>query len=228
MCSCTQKALRAEEVEAAIWEFVSRLLKDPDTIRVSMERLIEQERSAYRGDPEQVTRAWADKLAECTQLRSAYQDQQAAGLMTLDELGAKLTQLDAVRRHAESEIAALKGFQSRVEALEEDRDALIESMSEMVPEALDDLTGEERNKIYRMLRLEVTPTAEGYVVTGALRASLHNGMDLLAAQEHYPLPAGLAPEDDAIRKLQLRDTLHMNPLPIPLRTSARRAHRQPP
>jgi site-specific DNA recombinase len=179
MCSCTQKALRAEEAEAAIWEFVSRLLKDPETIRVGMERLIEQERSAYRGDPEQVTKAWADKVAECTQLRAAYQDQQAAGLMTLEELGAKLTQLEAVRRHAEGEIATLKGFQSRVEKLEEDRDALIESMSEMVPEALDDLTGEERNKVYRMLRLEVTPIAEGYVVTGALRATLRSGMDEL-------------------------------------------------
>ncbi len=55
---------------------------------------------------------------------------------------------------------------------------------------------------------------------------------VLAAQEHYPLPAGPASEDYAIRKLQLRDTLHMNPLPMPLRTqvrtSSQRAHRQPP
>lgn len=55
---------------------------------------------------------------------------------------------------------------------------------------------------------------------------------VLAAQEHHPIPAGSTPEDDVIRKLQFRNTLHVNPLPIPLRaqvrTSARHAHRQPP
>jgi hypothetical protein len=48
-------------------------------------------------------------------------------------------------------------------------------MAETVPGTLDDLKGEERNKVYRMLGLEVTPTAEGYSVTGALRARLQNG-----------------------------------------------------
>ena len=42
MCSCTQKAIRAADVEEAIWEFVSRLLKDPERIRLGMERLIER------------------------------------------------------------------------------------------------------------------------------------------------------------------------------------------
>jgi hypothetical protein len=55
--------------------------------------------------------------------------------------------------------------------LERDRDALLESMAGMVPEALDTLTGEEENRIYRMPRLEVTPTTEGYDVSGALCAS---------------------------------------------------------
>jgi site-specific DNA recombinase len=39
MCSCTQKALRAADAEGAIWSFVCRLLKDPETIRRGMERL---------------------------------------------------------------------------------------------------------------------------------------------------------------------------------------------
>ncbi len=52
-------------------------------------------------------------------------------------------------------------------ALERDRDALLESWVSMAPEALDQLTGEERNKVYRMLRLEVTPTHEGFAVSGA-------------------------------------------------------------
>jgi hypothetical protein len=180
MCSCTQKALRAADAEEAIRGFVSRLLKDPDTIRRGMERLIEQERAAAnRGDPEGTAKAWADKVAECVRLRAAYQDQQAAGLMTLEELGEKLSELDQIRRHAERELSALEDHRGRVEQLEEDRDALIEAMSETVPDALDELTSDERNKVYRMLRLEVTPAAEGFSITGALRARLQNGIGSL-------------------------------------------------
>ena len=61
----------------------------------------------------------------------------------------------------------------------EDSDALLEAMAETVPDALGSLTGEERNKVYRMLRLEVTPTPEGYSVTGALRARLQHGTDAI-------------------------------------------------
>jgi hypothetical protein len=73
MCSCTQKAVRAVEAEEAIWEFISRLLKDPERIRLGMERLIDEERSAAnRGNPGNTAKAWADKAAECLRLRSAY------------------------------------------------------------------------------------------------------------------------------------------------------------
>jgi acyl transferase domain-containing protein len=95
-----------------------------------MERLIEQERAAAnRGDPESTVKAWADKVAECVRLRAAYQDQQAVGLMTLEELGPKLVQLDEIRRHAERELSALEDHQERVEQLEEDRAALTEALA---------------------------------------------------------------------------------------------------
>src|SRR5215210_3427200 len=189
MCSCTQKAIRALDAEESIWGFISRLLKDPERIRLGMERLIDEERAAVsRGDPESTTKAWADKAAECVRLRAAYQDQQAAGLMTLEELGSKLTELEEIRWHAEKELSALQDHQERVEQLEQDRDALIKEMAETAPDALDSLTGVERNKVYRMLRLEVTPTPEGYSITGALRARMQNGTDTL---EEIP---GIGPE----------------------------------
>ena len=182
MCSCTQKAVRAAGAEEAIWGFVSRLFKDPERIRLGMERLIDEERvAANRGDPESTAKAWADKAAECVRLRAAYQDQQAAGLMTLEELGSKLSELDEMRRHAERELSALQDHQERVEQLEADRDVLLEEIAETVPVGLDTLTGEERNKVYRMLRLEVTPTPEGYSITGALRVRMQNGTDALIA-----------------------------------------------
>jgi hypothetical protein len=42
---------------------------------------------------------------------------------------------------------------------------------------LDGLTGDDRNKVYRMLRLEVTPTPEGYEVTGAFCGLLYSKTD---------------------------------------------------
>jgi hypothetical protein len=65
--------------------------------------------------------------------------------------------------------------------LERARDALLRSWVGAVPEVLDELTGQERNKIYRMLHLEVTPTTEGFGVTGALGGFLHSETDATAA-----------------------------------------------
>jgi hypothetical protein len=54
------------------------------------------------------------------------------------------------------------------EELESGRNALLERYAAMVPEALDGLTGEERRTLYRMMRLQVVPTPEGYEATGVL------------------------------------------------------------
>lgn len=170
-CGCTQRAVRATEAEQVVWQFVSDLLRNPEAIRRGMERLIEQERTDRTGDPEHEAEVWAGKVAECDRRRSAYQNQQAAGMMTLEELDSKLKELDNSRRTAERELAALTDHRRRVDELEKDRDALLESMAGMVPEALDNLTGAEKNRIHQMLRLEVTPTAEGYDVSGAFCTS---------------------------------------------------------
>jgi hypothetical protein len=62
----------------------------------------------------------------------------------------------------------IKDHRQRVKELESDRDALLKSMAEIVAEELDDLAGEEKSRIYRMLRLGVTPADQGYEVSGAL------------------------------------------------------------
>ncbi len=121
--------------------------------------------------------------AECARLRSAYQDQQAAGFMTLEELGSKLEELDKARELAQAELDALALREQRVEDLESDRDTLVKDMTEMVPEGLDGLSGEERHRVYRMLRIEVTPNPEGFRVSGALDEPFVN-------QERH-LPVGL-------------------------------------
>jgi flagellar motility protein MotE (MotC chaperone) len=171
MCGCTQRSLSAVEVEETVWRFVSELLKDPEKVRIGMNRLIEQELSERSGDPQREAEAWTGKIAECDRLRSAYQDQQATALMTLDELGGKLDELESTREIARAELGKLQRRREHVEELERDRDAVIESYAGMLPEALDALSGEERRRLYGMLRLEVAPTPEGLEVAGALSTS---------------------------------------------------------
>ena len=86
--------------------------------------------------------------------------------MTLEELGRMLKDLEETRKLAEAELASAAARRDRMEGLERDRDDLLSYMSDAVPEGLEGLTGEERNKLYRMLRLEVTPSSEGYEVKG--------------------------------------------------------------
>ena len=175
---CTQKCMRAEPAEAAIWNFVSGLLKDPDRIRAGIEKLIEQERDFGHENSEQEVELWTRQVAECARLRRAYQDQQAAGCMTLEELEEKLKELEDKRRIAEAGLETVRIREQREEELEADRDALLEYMAETVPEGLESLTGEERNEVYRMLKLEITPEPEGYEVQGVLCTSEAMGAPL--------------------------------------------------
>ena len=87
--------------------------------------------------------------------------------MTIEELGSKLAKLEETRRVAEVELAALDAREERVRELEADRDALLASYAEVLPEVLDSLSGEERMRVYEMLQLEVSPDPEGYEVSGA-------------------------------------------------------------
>jgi site-specific DNA recombinase len=159
-CTNAQRP-KADERELAVWEVVSGLLKDPSRLRAGLEELIEEERHALRGDPDQEIKAWAKKLAEVDRKRSAYQDQQAEGLITLEELRAKLSALEEARTVAQRELDVLRSRREHVEQLEHDADTILEHYAGMVPEALDALTSEERHRVYKMLRLKVLLHADG-------------------------------------------------------------------
>jgi hypothetical protein len=123
--ACSQKSLRAEDVEEAVWRFVRDLLLNPEKIRVGMNQLIEEERSAGPRSSVQSFATWVEKLEECENKRRAYQDQQAAGLMTLEELKERLEELEGTRKLAQSEIEILADREARANQLERDRDALL-------------------------------------------------------------------------------------------------------
>ncbi len=76
--------------------------------------------------------------------------------MTLDELAEALEGLEETRQTAEHELAALHGHREALENLERDKEALLEHYARIAPKALDALTPEERHRLYRMLRLNVS------------------------------------------------------------------------
>jgi hypothetical protein len=53
----------------------------------------------------------------CDKKRAAFQEQQVAGLMTLDELGAKLTELNDRKATAQRELDRLKEGRRRADEL---------------------------------------------------------------------------------------------------------------
>jgi site-specific DNA recombinase len=92
-----RKNHRADNLEPAVWNHISDLLSDPGRLRVGLDQLIEEERSRMHGDPERETKVWLDKLAEVDHMRSAFQDMTAEGLISFNELHAKLASLEETR-----------------------------------------------------------------------------------------------------------------------------------
>jgi hypothetical protein len=142
-------------------------------LRVGLEKLIEAERRDTRRNPDKEAEVWAKKLTEVDRMRSAYQDQQAKGLITLDELRTKLAALEEARAIALTELEVLKSRREQLERLEHDAEALLKHYAGMAPRVLDDLTSKERRDIYKMMRLKVLVSTDGSVeVTGVFGESL--------------------------------------------------------
>jgi site-specific DNA recombinase len=172
--ACLNKAsYRAEKVEPLVWGFVSNLLKDPKRLREGLEEMIERERHEVGGDPDREAQAWADKLAAATDKRSRLQDMAAEGLITFDELGAKLMALENECELASQELEILEDRRARLRDLESDKDTVLDRYTGLLPEALDGLAPEERHDVYRMLKLRVNMHPSGMLeVSGVLGEDL--------------------------------------------------------
>ncbi len=155
-CPGSRKSYKAEEVEALVWDFVSGLLKDPARLKMGLEKRVEEERlKGTRGDPDREARAWLDKLTEAERERRGYLRLAAKGRMRDEELDSALAELEETCAVVERELEALENRRERIEQLEHDKDALLASLKGAVPEAIDRLPSEGRNRIYRMLSLKV-------------------------------------------------------------------------
>src|SRR5215210_2124238 len=162
LSSCpNRKTRRAEIIEPAVWNLVSELLTDPERLRVGLDELIDRESSGSRSDQDREAKAWLERLNEADRMRAGYQELAAKGLMTIEELSARLEELEATRRTASDELEAIRRRAERLAGLEQDRDALMEFYAGAVPENLERLGPEQRRRIYGRLRLELWARSDG-------------------------------------------------------------------
>ena len=152
---------KAEEVEARVWDVVSGILKDPERLRAGLDYMIEQERRGVHGDPTTETERWLEEISEAGRKRARYQEMAAEGLMDFEELPTRLAALEDTRNTAEQELRALQRRTEHLAQLERDRDSLLESYADLMPEAIDALGPDERRRVYKIIGLEAHLASDG-------------------------------------------------------------------
>jgi hypothetical protein len=159
--ACDVKNRRADTVEAEVWESVRAILSDPELLRSDLDRMIEMKRNERRGEPRREMDVWLERLTEADHKRARFQHAYAEDAITLDDLKARLFELDELRELAQRELEALRHHEEEIARLERDRDALLEYYASAAPEALNSLTPEQRHNLYKLFRLEVLAHADG-------------------------------------------------------------------
>jgi hypothetical protein len=176
---------RVEKIEAEAWAEVSALLKDPERLRVGVDRIIEErKKSALRRDPARESTHWHEELEKVENMRSGYLDQQAEGLISMAELRGKLATLEERRRVAERELGEIARYEERLAELERGLEELTALYREQAREGLDLYTPQDRHNAYRSLGIHVIAHPDGSTeLTGSVlaearsdkRGSLPNG-----------------------------------------------------
>ena len=150
-------------MEREAWETVSSILLRPDLLKAGLEKVMESEKQALATEPEEQIARWAEHVERAKIKRSRYQDQEAEGLLTREELRSKLVELDETMRLAEAELEKLRRHEERIRAMEEAGEELIERYAKLIPEELEDLFPAERRRIYQMLQVSISVPKEGEI-----------------------------------------------------------------
>ena len=91
-----------------MWYLVSGLLKDPERLRIGLERAIEEELRSRDKNPEGQMKVWLDKIAEVDAERRGFLRLAAKGRMTESELDEALAELEGTCEIAKKELEALQ------------------------------------------------------------------------------------------------------------------------
>ena len=161
---CTNgRGVRADELEREAWEAVSSLLLRPELLRAGLKQMIESKRELLATKPEEQNACWGEQLERAKIKRSRYQDQEAEGLMTREELRAKLAEVDETVDLAEAEIEKLRHHEESIRAIERSGEELLERYAKLVPKELEILSPAERRHIHQVLQVSISVPKEGEI-----------------------------------------------------------------
>ena len=163
LSSCeNRKTHRAGRIEPMVWDLVSGLLTNPERLRAGLDELMERERNGSRGDPDLEARVWLERLAEAESMRAGYQELAAKGLMTIEELGARLEELEATRAgRATTSWTTFVGGPSTSKGWSRTGMRSWSSTPTPCRRNWRRMRPEERNRIYGMLRLQISAHPDG-------------------------------------------------------------------
>ena len=150
-CSMS-RTMRAEEVGARVWNFVSEILTNPSNLARGLERMIENERVRSTGEDEV---SWLRRIAEIDLRQERLLDLRLDGDITPEQFRARSTELKDAHAAAQDQLEAARSRLSRIRDLERSKDALVLHYAALVPQGLDELSLTERNQVYNMMNLRV-------------------------------------------------------------------------
>ena len=128
--SCTNgRGVRADALEQEVWKKVHATLRRLDRLRAGLKKMIESKRELLATDLwEQIAR-WVEQIHKAKTKRLRYQDQEAEGLMTREELRIKLAELDETVSVVEAEIEKLRHHEERIQTMEKNAEELLVASS---------------------------------------------------------------------------------------------------
>jgi hypothetical protein len=149
--------------QRGLWETVSSILMHPNLLRRGLKKMIESEKELLSTRPQEQIGRWAEQIERASIKRSRYQDQEAEGLMTREELRTKLAELDEAIGMAEGEIEKLRSHEERIRTMEEAGEELIERYAKLIPEELQNLSPAEKRRIYQTLQISISVPQDGEI-----------------------------------------------------------------
>jgi hypothetical protein len=168
-------AVPAEKMEAAVWRFVVEFESEPGRVLEMLDRAIAKARTQLKMDPEEEIRELQRQLDQMVAMRAAFQQQQAQGLMTIEELRVRLEDLTEQREGLDKQIEARRGRGGELLRLKElrsyyERAAEDEIMQLAVADGdairrvrMLEATGPEQRRRYDLLKLKAQTVARDEV-----------------------------------------------------------------
>jgi hypothetical protein len=86
------------------------------------------------------------------------------GDITTEQFRAKSAELEEARVAADGQLDAARLRLARLKDIEQSREELISHYASLVPQALSELSSEEKNRIYKMMHLQVLAHSDGTLI----------------------------------------------------------------